>query len=351
MIRQLFFSKEEAEEKSEQTEEEVSLKDLWRPSNISNRFLGDILFRKGLIRSLNVPTVRVIEKTGLDWVRFYVRRLGIFSSLNSDFTMALGSSSLNLYEVLKAFSIIANQGKAILPLLIHSVEDPTGKEILSNLSLDEFFKEEIARAKEFVHKEKSKWFKEDLLEEELSFFQKRWRHLFKDNSLQLIPPSNSYVLMNLLEAVVKDSEGTARRAQVLNRPIGGKTGTTDGYYDTWFVGSSPFISTAVWLGFDSEKTLGHGETGSRTALPVWIQYMEKSHKSLPESEFPIPEQVVFANIDPETGALVSSKSKKVIHQAFIEGREPQFIEEGENFSKEDSSLPDETDFIREDLSR
>ena len=347
----IVFSKEEAEEKSEQTEEEVSLKDLWRPSNISNRFLGDILFRKGLIRSLNVPTVRVIEKTGLDWVRFYVRRLGIFSSLNSDFTMALGSSSLNLYEVLKAFSIIANQGKAILPLLIHSVEDPAGKEILSNLSLDEFFKEEIATAKEFVHKEKSKWFKEELLEEELSFFQKRWRHLFKDNSLQLIPPSNSYVLMNLLEAVVKDSEGTARRAQVLNRPIGGKTGTTDGYYDTWFVGSSPFISTAVWLGFDSEKTLGHGETGSRTALPVWIQYMEKSHKSLPESEFPIPEQVVFANIDPETGALVSSKSKKVIHQAFIEGREPQFIEEGENFSKEDSSLPDETDFIREDLSR
>ena len=137
----IVFSKEEAEEKSEEEKEEKedSVKDLWRPSNISDRFLGDILFRKALIRSLNVPTVRIIEKIGLSWLRFYVRKLGIFSPLNSDFTMALGSSSLNLYETLKAFSVFANQGREIKPLLIHRVEDASGKEILSDLSLDEFF--------------------------------------------------------------------------------------------------------------------------------------------------------------------------------------------------------------------
>lgn len=348
----IVFSKKEAEEQSEGEEENLSLQDMWRPSNISDRFLGDILFRKALVRSLNVPTVRIMEKIGLDWVRFYVRRLGVFSPLNSDFTMALGSSSLTLYETLKAFSIFAIQGRGIKPLLIHHVEDSSGKEILSDVSLDEFFKEEIAAAKEFVQTEKSKWFKDTLSEEEFNSLQKRWQALLlKEDSNQLIPPSNSYVLMNLLEAVIKDSEGTARRARVLNRHLGGKTGTTDGYYDTWFVGSSPFISTGVWLGFDSEKTLGQGETGSRVALPVWIQYMEESHEDLPRSEFPIPEQVVFANIDAETGALVSSKSKEIVYQAFIEGSEPQSVEQEGSSLRKGHLLPDEADFIREDLSR
>ena len=353
----IVFSPKEAEEKSDQKEKELSLKDMWRPSNISNRFLGDILFRKALVRSLNVPTVRIIESIGLDWVRFYVRRLGIFSPLNSDFTMALGSSSLNLYETLKAFSVFANQGQEIRPILVHRVEDLSGREILSHLSLDEFFKEEIAQADEFVQTEKSKWFKEALSEQELNPFQKRWQNLFKDHSHQLIPSSSSYVVMNLLEAVVRDSEGTARRARILDRPVGGKTGTTDGYYDTWFVGSSPFISAGIWMGFDSEKSLGQGETGSRTALPAWIQYMKNSHKNLPPSEFPIPEQVVFANIDAETGGLVSAKSKEVVHQAFIEGSEPQFIKpeeflsKGKPFAPNETDFSDETDFIREDLSR
>lgn len=347
------FSKKEAEEKSESKEEkeEQSLDDIWRPGNISDRFLGDILFRKALVRSLNVPTVRIIEKTGLDWVRFYVRSLGIFSPLNSDFTMALGSSSLNLYETLKAFSVVANQGKRIRPLLIHSVKDLEGKEILSDLSLDEFFKEEIAQAEEFVQKEKLKWFKDNVPEEDQTPLQKRWSFLSEENSNQLIPPSNAYVLMNLLEAVVKDSEGTARRARVLARPVGGKTGTTDGYYDTWFVGSSPLISSAVWIGFDTEKTLGKGETGSRTALPVWMDYMEKSHEELTVMEFPVPEKVVFANIDSETGGLVSANSREVIHQAFIEGTEPQFVKSERDSEKENSSAMDDMDFLREDLSR
>ena len=354
----VIFSKKSAEEKQtnpadEEEEEEESLKDMWRPSNISNRFLGDILFRKALIRSLNVPTVRITEKIGLSWIRFYARRLGIFSPLNSDYTMSLGSSSLTLYEVLKAFSVIAHQGKALFPLLIHKVEDLEGRGILSDLSLDEFFKEDILQAQEFVQKEKTKWFpSSDIVSEEaLSFFQKRWHKLLKKDSLQRIPPSNSYVLMNLLESIVQDSEGTARRARVLDRPLGGKTGTTDGYYDTWFVGASPFLSTAVWMGFDSEKTLGLGETGSRTALPAWIDYMTESHKDLPKTAFPIPEKVVFYNIDSENGAFVSSKSKEVVSQPFIEGLEPEG-EDSPDVSKGQPSFlpPDETDFMREDLT-
>ena len=354
------FSKEEAEEKqvslkknpqasvdADKTDSSANAslaleEDLWRPSNISQRFLGDILFRKALIRSLNVPTVKITEQVGLRWLKFYARRLGLFSPLNEDYTMALGSSSLSLYEMLKAFSVVANQGKAFFPILIRSVKDSEGRELLSDLSLDEFFEKEIAEAREFIEKEKHRFkFLSDT----------RWKELLaEEDPTQLIPPSNSYVLMSLLEAVVKDPEGTGGRARVLARPVGGKTGTTDGYYDSWFVGASPFISAGVWMGYDSEKSLGKGETASRTALPAWIQYMSESHSELPLVEFPVPEQVIFANIDAETGKLVSSESQKVISQAFIEGMEPQpeadtLQESALNLNEEEV----EADFIREDL--
>ncbi|MCY4321671.1 MAG: PBP1A family penicillin-binding protein [Bdellovibrionaceae bacterium] len=348
----IVFTPKEAEEKKEAQEEDLSTQDLWRPVNYSNRFLGDVLFRQALISSLNVPTARVIEKTGLNWVRFYVRRLGIFSPLNPDFTMALGSSSLTLYETLKAFSVFAKQGQGIQPLLIDRIEDNKGEELVSSLGMDDFFIEEIAKAEEFVLEEKSRWFKEDSPEEDQSDFQKRWQALLNSESNQLIPANSSYVLMNLLEAVIQDPEGTGHKAIVLDRPVGGKTGTTNGNYDTWFVGASPIISTAVWLGFDNEKSLGKAETGARTALPIWIDYMKKSHEDLAPVDFPVPDEVVFANIDGETGGLVSSKSREVIHQAFVKGTEPQDHSDKENlgFSGEDSLDLNETEFIKEDLS-
>ncbi|MCY4512307.1 MAG: PBP1A family penicillin-binding protein, partial [Bdellovibrionales bacterium] len=291
------FTPEEADEDAKKDPPEEELEDpeeqkIWKPSNISDRFTGDILFRSALIRSLNVPTVRVIEKTGLKWVRFYARILGLFSPLNPDFTMALGSSALTLYEITKAFSVFGKLGKRLTSRLILSVEDQTGDELLSNLSLDEMFQEKIEKNWQVIQEEKGKWFPENDSTER----NQEWKKLLEENSNQLIPETNSYIVTNLLSGVIEDAEGTARRARVLRRPLAGKTGTTDGYYDTWFVGYSPFISTGVWVGFDSEKTLGRGETGSRVALPVWINYMEKVHEDLPVMGFPVPENIVFANI-------------------------------------------------------
>ena len=153
-----------------------------------------------------------------------------------------------------------------------------------------------------------------------------------------------------MEAIVKDPGGTGGRAKALNRPVGGKTGTTDGYYDTWFVGASPFLSTAVWLGFDNEKSLGRGETGSRTALPIWLDYMLDSHKEIPPLDFDVPDGVVFANIDGETGQLVSSKSKEVLSQAFIKGTEPSLISDDKSFlNQPEDFAKEEANFIREEL--
>ena len=349
------FTPEEADDTkspSEDQEKEGEEREIWKPSNISDRFTGDILFRSALIKSLNVPTVKVIEKTGIKWTRFYARRLGLFSPLNPDFTMALGSSALTLYETVKAFSVFGRLGRGITPRLILKVEDPDGNELLSNVSLDGEFKEKIEQSQARVQEEKIRWFPQ----EDSSDRGLRWKGVFEEDSSLLIPPQNSYVMTSLLSGVIEDVEGTARRAKILNRPLAGKTGTTDGYYDTWFVGYSPLISTGVWVGFDTEKTLGKGETGSRVALPVWMDYMKTAHKDLPVSDFPVPEDIVFANIDTETGGLASSDSNRVARQAFIEGTEPtqiklkktrdRFMESGRG----QSSLEGDESFIREDLS-
>ena len=351
------FRPEEADETKQLTvsaDDKDKDKESWRPSNISDRFVGDILFRSALIRSLNVPTVRVMEKTGLKWVRFYARRLGLFSDLNPDFTLALGSSSLNLYETTKAFSVFGRGGRKITPRLILKVEDQEGKELMSNLSLDDMFQESIERGRVFVREEQERWFSEKHSSDRAG----GWKEILREDSEQLIPGDNSYIVTNLLTGVIEDFEGTARRARALGRPLAGKTGTTDGYYDTWFVGYSPFISAGVWVGFDTEKTLGRGETGSRVALPVWMDYMKAVHKDLPPAAFPVPENIVFANIDTETGGLASSASTRVVRQAFREGTEPVRVRPkrkraGGRFTKTEEtaeSFEKEEKFIKEDLS-
>ena len=338
------FTDREAEEKGKEPEQQEDIQEAWKPSNISERFYGDLLFRTALIRSLNVPTVKMIRKIGLKWTLFYAKCLGLFSPLNPDYTTALGSSSLNLYEISKAYSVFAREGKNISPLLIHRVEDQTGRTLFTDLSLDEMFTKKMEAAEQFVQEKKKKWFSEESSRER----DKEWLQILSRESDQRIPARQSYVMTDLLQAVVSDSEGTAARARVLKRRVGGKTGTTDGFYDAWFVGYSPFISTGVWVGFDEEKPLGRGETGSRAALPLWIDYMKEAHKELPDSNFPVPNGIVFVNMDSETGALASPYTKKVVRQAFVENTEPRDTEPQKQKSLKDSE--EEEDFIKEDLT-
>lgn len=355
----LVFTKKEAEEGAEEIQNETASADtknteevsqLWRPKNISDRFLGDILFRSGLIRSLNVPTIEIIKKVGLSWVNFYAHRIGILNKLNPDYTMALGSSSVNLYEISKAFSVFPRGGKKMKPILIFRVEDREGNVILPQVSMDYFFEDKIKANEEFVQEEKKRWFK-DLSEENRAQFKSgSWQAILDPESEQLIPAQNSYIMTNLLQGVVSDSDGTGRRAQSLKRSVGGKTGTSDGYYDTWFIGFSSQISTGVWVGFDKEKSLGRGETGSRVALPVWVRYMQSAHKDLPDKEFTIPKGIVFVNIDGETGGLVSSSTKKVVRQAFKEGEEPSEVMFMPESSLQDESVSQEKIIIEEDAS-
>ena len=295
---------------------------------------------------MNVPTVKIIEKIGVQWVNDYARRLGIFSPLNPDYTLALGSSSVTLYEMTKVFSVIGRLGKKIKPLLIHKVVDSKEREIINSVSMDERFAEQIQAVEEILEAKQEKLLaaqKENL--ENTKTPQTRFPSFFFSDSDQLISKKTAFIMTSLLNSVIREPRGTGFAAREIKVPVAGKTGTTNGYYDAWFIGYSSQIAVGVWVGFDDEKSLGRGETGAQAALPIWLDFMKEVHSEKEKEDFKIPPDVIFINIDNETGKLVSVRSKEVVRQAFIEGTQPLEIQE-EEFNEEDDQ-----NFLREDFSR
>lgn len=318
---------------------------VWKPANHSKSFGGDILFRNALVKSLNIPSVKIIEDIGVPWATDYAKRLGIFSSLNPDFTLVLGSSSVTLYEMTKAFGQFARLGKRLRPLIIHKVLNQDGEQILDEVSLDVRFEKELSELdKQFEERrlaliEKTK----NMTPEQIAEDKKKrpdYSFFFEDKD-QLIKPQTAYIMTTLLKGVVEDRNGTAGRARAIGREVAGKTGSTNGYFDAWFIGYTPQIVTGVWVGFDKERSIGKGEVGGRSALPIWVDYMKAAHEGLPQMTFPVPEGIVFANIDSDTGKLASAGTKNVLRQAFAEGTEPTAAS---NKSEE------ATDFLKQDLS-
>lgn len=321
---------------------------VWKPANHSKSFGGDIIVRNALAQSLNIPAVKVIEDVGIPWATEYARRLGIYSPLNPDFTLVLGSSSVTLYEMTKVFSELGRLGKRTRPLLIHKVEDRSGKSLLESISLDARMEKEIKTYDEDFENRRKDYLALTKDPAKLEEFKKKEpkkaalaQNLFFEDPEQLIKPTTAYVMTTLLKGVVEDKKGTGVRARAVGREVAGKTGTTNNYFDAWFIGYSPQIATGVWVGFDKEKSLGKGEVGGRSALPIWVDYMKAAHDGLPQMTFPVPDGIVFANIDSETGKLANASTKSILRQAFVEGTEP---------TAASGKSEEATDFYKQDLS-
>jgi len=356
-------------DEGQQSEEVVTKR--WKPENHSKSFGGDILFRNALIQSKNVPTVKIVQDLGVNWVASYARKLGMFSPLNMDFTLGLGSSAVTLYELTKVFSTFGRMGTRIRPVVIHKVMDRQGTEIMGVRTLDDRFKEQIEPIETELEKRRQTFLTgEEAKLKELANSTIAEKNIaegtgenqnkevppntgqktrdkipkiyFKDPD-QLINSSTAFLITNLLEGTITDRLGTGSAARSIGRPAAGKTGTTNGYYDAWFVGYTPQIVTGVWVGYDTEKTLGRGEVGGRAALPIWLDYMKQAHIGLPETSFPVPPEIVFANIDNATGNLAGSNSKEVVKQAFLQGTEPKSLEGSDN-DEQDSR------FFKQDMS-
>jgi penicillin-binding protein 1A len=159
---------------------------------------------------------------------------------------------------------------------------------------------------------------------------------------QVLDPRVAYVMTHLMKEVV--SYGTGQQAKALQRAAAGKTGTTNDYLDAWFMGFTPYVVTGVWVGFDSQKSIGPAETGAKAALPIWLSFMKEAVKPYPDTDFTIPPGVVFATIDPTSGKLASPNSSDAIQEAFIEGTQPT-----EMGSQSGGAHESDSEFFKEDV--
>ncbi|MEM7646663.1 MAG: PBP1A family penicillin-binding protein, partial [Pseudomonadota bacterium] len=226
---------DQIQESAEEPEKKV-----WKPGNYGGRFTGDILLRNALKKSLNTPTIRILEKTGVSFAAEYARRLGIFTPVNMDMSMALGSNGATLYEVTKVYSIFAKLGKNIKPIIIHEIKDRADQVIAQDISFDLHFKEKVGEIKDEFKKKRESYESNMMAQDDET--QKVSPFFFNDPD-QLISPQTAFLTTTLLQAVVNEPGGTGARARRLNREIAAKTGTTNGYYDAWFVGYTPQVST------------------------------------------------------------------------------------------------------------
>lgn len=325
----------EESEKSEEGQEETKI---WRPENHSKGFSGEITFRNALVQSLNVPTVKIIEDIGVKYVTDYAHRLGIFSPLNPDFTLALGSSGVTLYEMVKVFSHFGRMGKKMNPKLIYKVEDHKKQKILDFVSLDRRFEKETAEIEKSFTEKRAEYLKNLSTLDPLDKDKLASKIFFEDEN-QLISQQTAFLITSLLRGVVEDPNGTGLRAKSLGREVAGKTGSSNGYFDAWFVGYTPQIVTGVWVGYDQEKSIGRGEVGGRAALPIWLNYMTQAHEGLAQESFTAPEGIVFVDVDSKTGKPAKAGSKNILKLPYLQGNEP---------SATKTNNEDETEFLKQD---
>ncbi|MCL4685885.1 PBP1A family penicillin-binding protein [Myxococcota bacterium] len=265
--------------------------EVWKPQNYDRRFRGPLPMREALARSLNNVAVRILLDVGIPPIIDVIRRCGIRSPIDPYPSLALGTSPVTLLELTSAYAVFAAGGQRVEPIFIRRVVDRDGRLLLENVSLESPAAPGSAPAPP------------------------------ADGERQALDPAHAFLIADLLRAPVEHPGGTAGRARALGRPLAGKTGTTNDQGDAWFVGFSPDVAAGVWVGFDERQVLGTKETGGRAALPVWIEFMKAAHAERPVRDFPVPEGVSYARVDPATGKLAVESGGSF--QAFLAGSEPQ----------------------------
>ncbi len=249
--------------------------DKWKPVNFEKKFYGPTSIRTALTHSRNVVTIKLLQKIGVQRGIEFAKKLGINSLLEENLSIALGSSGMTLFDITAAYAIFANMGSKIEPTGIRYIKDRDDKIL---------YKPEV-------------------------FPQ------------QVIAPGVAYITTSLMESVVQ--HGTGKKVKVLNRPVAGKTGTTNDFIDAWFIGYTPELATGVWVGKDKDEPLGYNETGSRAAIPIWLQYMQSALQDAPIKNFPMPDDVLFLKIDKKTGKQVNFGDKKGSFEVFMRDNLPE----------------------------
>jgi len=319
----------------------------WKPRNYDGKFKGAMTFRESLEQSRNIPTIKIALELGMTKVFEYLNRIGFKAEMPNDLSISLGSFGATLLEMVKSYSVYPNGGKKLTPKLITSIVDREGKEYyIQDESTEEENKDEasIDEEKTKEESEKAESSEQEVVEAEVE--ERVNPFILSLNENQVYDPRLAYIMTNLLKGVVHN--GTGRKAKQVSNFLGGKTGTTSSYVDAWFLGFSQNIVTGVWAGFDNNKTMGWGETGSKSALPIWSAYMKESIKKYGESDFKIPLGILNVYINKKTGRSSDQNEPNAFLESFVEGTEPGNDSISSFFKKKESTQVEGDVFEDED---
>ena len=267
----------------------------WKPENYSHKFYGPQTLRFGIEQSRNVMTVRLAQDIGMPLIVDYTKRFGVYDDLLPVLSMALGAGETTLLRMAAGYSIFANGGRRVRPTLVDRIQDRYGKTI-------------------FQHDDR----------ECRGCAAEAWTNQAEptlvDRRPLVLDPLTAYQVTHLLEGVVQRGTGTALRE--LARPIAGKTGTTNEEKDVWFIGYTPDMVVAVYIGYDKPRTLGRAVTGGSHAAPIVREFFRLALADKAAQPFRVPAGIKLIRINMRTGARAQTGDDKVILEAFKPGTAP-----------------------------
>ena len=262
---------------------------MWKPENYGKKFYGPSTLRTGIEKSRNLMTVRIAQELGIDKIINFSKKLNIYENPDELMSVSLGSAETTLLKITSAYCSFLNGGKLVNPILIDRIQDSEGKTIFNN----------------------EKRFCENC---DLISYDGTSNPIIKNKYQQIFSPQTAYQITSMLKGVIE--RGTGKGLKELKLELAGKTGTTNKNTDTWFIGFTSNLVVGVYIGYDNPKSLGKFETGSKTAMPVFKEFIKKTANTFNARPFKVEDNINMMVIDAKTGKKANPKTKLAIIESF-----------------------------------
>ena len=262
---------------------------MWKPENYGKKFYGLSTLRTGVEKSRNLMTVRISQDLGIDKIINFSKKLNIYENPDELLSVSLGSAETTLLKITSAYCSFVNGGKLVTPIIIDRIQDSEGNTIFNN-------EKRICDNCDKIS------------------FEGNSMPIVKSNFKQIFSPQTAYQMTSILEGAIQ--RGTGKRLRDLNLQLAGKTGTTNNNTDTWFIGFTSNLVVGVFVGYDSPRKLGKYETGSKTALPIFKEFIKNAVNIYEARPFKIAKGIKMMVIDADTGKKANFGSKKTIIESY-----------------------------------
>ena len=262
---------------------------MWKPENYGKKFYGLSTLRTGVEKSRNLMTVRISQDLGIDKIINFSKNLNIYDNPEELLSVSLGSAETTLINITSAYCSFVNGGKLVTPIIIDRIQDSEGNTIFNN----------------------EKRFCENC---DIISFEGNSIPTIKSNFKQIFSSQTAYQMTSILEGAIQ--RGTGKKLRDLNLQLAGKTGTTNNNTDTWFIGFTSNLVVGVYVGHDNPKRLGKYETGSKTALPIFKEFIKNAVNNYEARPFKIAKGIKMMVIDADTGKKADFGSKKTIIESY-----------------------------------